>query len=109
MVDNQQRDSLDLRSRIESLQQVGRRRDRRSAVQAEHHAGRPQVRRRSRQRRQQRDGIRGQGSEWSADRDWIQNRLKQEIVNQGLSVEKGDEVEAQRDPQVRAAVAKLSR
>ena len=46
--------------------------------------------------------------EWSADRDWIQNRLKQEIVNQGLSVEKGDEVEAQRDPQVRAAVTKLS-
>lgn len=45
--------------------------------------------------------------EWSADRDWIQNRLKQEILNQGVSVEKGDEVEAQRDPQVRAAVASL--
>jgi len=46
--------------------------------------------------------------EWSADRDWIHSRLKQEILNQGLGVEKGDEVEAQRDPEVLAAVASFS-
>jgi carboxyl-terminal processing protease len=36
--------------------------------------------------------------EWSRDRDFIQNRLKTEIFNQSIGVEKGDEVEAQRDP-----------
>ncbi len=46
--------------------------------------------------------------EWSRDRDWIQSHLKQEILNQGLSVEKGDEVEAQRDPQVLAALASFA-
>jgi len=45
--------------------------------------------------------------EWLLDRAWIQNRLKQEIFNQALGVAKGDEVEAQRDPVVRAALAKL--
>lgn len=45
--------------------------------------------------------------EWLLDRVWIQNRLKQEIFNQALGVAKGDEVEAQRDPVVRAALAKL--
>src|SRR5882762_5331635 len=42
--------------------------------------------------------------EWLLDRAWIQNRLKQEIFNQALGVAKGDEVEAQRDPVVRAAL-----
>jgi carboxyl-terminal processing protease len=42
--------------------------------------------------------------EWSRDRDFIQNRLKTEIFNQGLSVEKGYEVEAQRDPAIQKAL-----
>src|SRR5579883_794756 len=47
-------------------------------------------------------------AEWLRDRDWIQNRLKQEIFNQAFGVAKGDEVEAQRDPLVHAAVERLS-
>jgi carboxyl-terminal processing protease len=47
-------------------------------------------------------------SDWIRDRDWIQNRLKQEILNQTLGVAKGDEVEAQRDPVVRAALERLT-
>jgi carboxyl-terminal processing protease len=43
-------------------------------------------------------------SEWSSEREWIRSRLKQEIFNQSLGVEKGDEVEAQRDPQVLKAL-----
>src|SRR5215469_357225 len=46
-------------------------------------------------------------SDWIRDRDWIQNRLKQEIFDQTLGVAKGDEVEAQRDPVVLAAVERL--
>jgi carboxyl-terminal processing protease len=42
--------------------------------------------------------------EWVRDRAWVQNRLKQEILNQALGVAKGDEVEAQRDPLIRAAL-----
>ena len=42
--------------------------------------------------------------EWSAERDFIRNRLKTEIFNQALGVEKGDEVEAQRDPQILKAL-----
>ena len=46
--------------------------------------------------------------EWLRERAWVQSRLKQEIFNQGLGVAKGDEVEAQRDPAVRAALEKLN-
>ena len=46
-------------------------------------------------------------SQWSSERDWIQSRLKTEIFNQGLSVEKGDEVEAQRDPVILKALEVL--
>ncbi|MEO7144554.1 MAG: S41 family peptidase [Bryobacteraceae bacterium] len=46
-------------------------------------------------------------SEWLADRPWIESRLKQEIFNLALGVAKGDEVEAQRDPMVRAALKQL--
>ncbi|MDQ6676351.1 MAG: S41 family peptidase [Acidobacteriota bacterium] len=42
--------------------------------------------------------------EWSRERDFIQNRLRSEIFNQGLGVEKGDEVEAQRDPGIQKAL-----
>jgi carboxyl-terminal processing protease len=43
-------------------------------------------------------------SEWSGEREWIRKRLLQEIFNQALGVEKGDEIEAQIDPQVLAAL-----
>jgi carboxyl-terminal processing protease len=46
-------------------------------------------------------------AEWAAERGWVQSRLKQEIFNQALGVAKGDEVEAQRDPVVRAAIERL--
>jgi carboxyl-terminal processing protease len=52
-------------------------------------------------------GIQPSFGEWSQERAWVTSRLKQEIVNQGVSIEKGDEVEAQRDPQVREAVKRL--
>jgi carboxyl-terminal processing protease len=47
-------------------------------------------------------------AEWSAERNWIGSRLKTEIFNQSLGVERGDEVEAQRDPVIIAALEKLS-
>lgn len=47
--------------------------------------------------------------EWIRDRDWIQNRLEQEIFNQSLGVAKGDEVEARRDPVVQTALEKLGK
>ncbi len=46
-------------------------------------------------------------SEWSTLRDWIRNRLKTEIFNQALGVEKGDEVEAQSDEVILAAIQEL--
>jgi carboxyl-terminal processing protease len=46
-------------------------------------------------------------SQWSSERDWIHSRLKTEIFNQGLGVEKGDEVEAQRDPVILKALEVL--
>jgi carboxyl-terminal processing protease len=36
-------------------------------------------------------------NEWLPERDFVTNRLKTEIFNQAFGVEKGDEVEAQRD------------
>ena len=45
--------------------------------------------------------------EWVQDRNWIQGRLKTEILNQAVGVAKGDEVEAQFDPQIRRAVEAL--
>lgn len=46
--------------------------------------------------------------EWLRERDWIQARLRTEIYNQAFGVAKGDEVDAQNDPQVKAAVAALA-
>ena len=43
-------------------------------------------------------------SEWSGERAFIRNRLKTEIFNQAIGIEKGDEVEAQRDPQIQKAL-----
>jgi len=46
-------------------------------------------------------------SEWSAEASFIENRLKTEIFDQALGVEKGDQVEAQRDPVILKAVEAL--
>ncbi len=51
--------------------------------------------------------IRPAVAEWSVERDWIGNRLKSEIFDQALGVERGDEVEAQRDPVILAALEQL--
>ena len=47
-------------------------------------------------------------SEWSANRTYIAIRLKTEIFNLALGVEKGDEVEAQRDAQIQKALEALA-
>ncbi|HVV43660.1 MAG TPA: S41 family peptidase, partial [Bryobacteraceae bacterium] len=43
-------------------------------------------------------------SEWLGQRDFIASRLKEEVYTVALGVDKGDEVQAQRDPEVRRAV-----
>lgn len=52
-------------------------------------------------------GIQPGVAEWSAEREFVENRLKTEIFNQALGVAKGDEVEAQRDPVIRKAIEVL--
>ena len=47
-------------------------------------------------------------AEWSGELDFIRNRVKTEIFNQSLGVEKGDEVEAQRDRQIQRAVERIT-
>jgi carboxyl-terminal processing protease len=51
--------------------------------------------------------IRPDVAEWSGERDWISNRLKAAIFDQALGVERGDEVEAQRDPVILTALGRL--
>jgi carboxyl-terminal processing protease len=51
--------------------------------------------------------IRPAMNEWLSELEWTRSRLKTEIFNQALGVEKGDEIEAQRDPQIQAAVDAL--
>ncbi|MGB7718449.1 MAG: S41 family peptidase, partial [Bryobacteraceae bacterium] len=46
-------------------------------------------------------------AEWSPEREFIVNRLKTEIFNQAFGVEKGDEVEAERDPVILRALEVL--
>jgi carboxyl-terminal processing protease len=46
-------------------------------------------------------------AEWTAERPWLTERLRQEIVTQVEGVAKGDEVEAASDPQVQAALSAL--
>jgi len=43
-------------------------------------------------------------AEWSQARDFITNRLKTEFFNLAFGVEKGDEVQAQRDPVIQKAL-----
>jgi len=45
--------------------------------------------------------------EWLADREWISNRLKQELLTLKFGVAKGDEIEMRRDAVVKAALKKL--
>jgi carboxyl-terminal processing protease len=47
-------------------------------------------------------------AEWSSERQWIRLRLRQEIINQSVSVAAGDEVEVERDPVVRRAQSLLA-
>jgi carboxyl-terminal processing protease len=47
-------------------------------------------------------------AEWLRDRDLIQSKLKQEIVNLKFGVERGDQIEMQRDPLVQRAIQSLS-
>lgn len=44
-------------------------------------------------------------NEWSAERENTRRRLKQEILNQGIGVAAGDEIEMRNDPAVRRALA----
>jgi carboxyl-terminal processing protease len=46
--------------------------------------------------------------EWTGEREEMSSRLKQEILNQSLGVEAGDEIEVQRDPAVRRALLKFA-
>ena len=43
--------------------------------------------------------------EFLAEREFIQIRLKTEIYNLAFGVEKGDEIDARRDPQIQKALA----
>lgn len=52
-------------------------------------------------------GIQPSLAEWTAERRWLTNKLKEEIVTQAHGVDKGDEVHAQRDPQIREALEAL--
>ncbi len=47
-------------------------------------------------------------AEWSVERSWLAYRLKEEIVIQARGVAKGDEIEAQHNPQVQAALKAIT-
>ncbi len=47
-------------------------------------------------------------AEWSEVRGWIENRLKTEIYNQAFGVAAGDEIEAQRDATILAALKAMN-
>lgn len=46
-------------------------------------------------------------AEWTNERPWLSNHLKQEIFTQARGVDKGDEIQAQFDPQIQAALKAL--
>ncbi len=48
-------------------------------------------------------------NDWIVAQEFITNRLKTEIFNQAFGVEKGDEVEAQRDPVIQKALEAIAR
>jgi carboxyl-terminal processing protease len=47
-------------------------------------------------------------AEWSREREWVRSRLRQELFNLSVGVDKGDWVEAQRDPVVQAALGAVT-
>ena len=47
--------------------------------------------------------------DWLRDRDLIQSKLQQEIVNLKFGVARGDEIEMRRDPVVQQALRALGR
>jgi carboxyl-terminal processing protease len=49
-------------------------------------------------------GIQPSLREWLENRDFIASRLKEDVYNLALGVAKGDEIQAQRDPQIRQAL-----
>ncbi|HWR52328.1 MAG TPA: S41 family peptidase [Bryobacteraceae bacterium] len=51
--------------------------------------------------------IRPSLAEWLRERPWVSTRLKTEIFNQAFGVERGDEIEAQTDPVIVAALGAL--
>jgi carboxyl-terminal processing protease len=53
--------------------------------------------------------IRPTVAEWSRERERIRARLLQEILNQAVGVEAGDEIELRRDPVVRRALRLLAK
>lgn len=55
-----------------------------------------------------RRNIRPTVAEWTAEREIMRRRLKQEILNQAVGVAAGDEVELKADPVVRRAVSLLT-
>jgi carboxyl-terminal processing protease len=46
-------------------------------------------------------------ADWLKDSDWIQSRLKQDLLNLKFGVAKGDQIEFRRDPVVKAALKHL--
>nr|AIA15881.1 Peptidase family S41 [uncultured bacterium] len=48
-------------------------------------------------------------AEWLAEREFVSNRLKTEVFNQAFGVEKGDEVEAERDPAILKALEVIAK
>ena len=48
-------------------------------------------------------------AEWGANRDFIESRLKTEVYNLALGVDKGDEVEAQIDPPIQKAIEAIAK
>jgi len=46
-------------------------------------------------------------ADWLTYRDWIANRLQQEILTLKFGVARGDEIELQRDAVIQAALKKL--
>jgi carboxyl-terminal processing protease len=52
-------------------------------------------------------GIQPGIKEWSSEHEFVVNRLKTELFNQAFGVEKGDQVEAERDPLIQKAIEVL--
>ena len=46
-------------------------------------------------------------ADWTSEREAIKRRLKQEILNQAISVASGDEIELRNDPLVRREITRL--